>query len=259
MIMREIAIGDIHGKRGEMEILLAAVRERYAPEPVMFIFVGDLVDRGPDSSGVIAAVQNLCDRNEAVCVLGNHDELFLQSVLVMRPDRITEGGLDARVMEPLVRDVRGAPQQLLNHWINQGGGETLRSYGAVPRKPETWNVIPPEHLCFLAMRPLAWSGERMDVSHARAGAGALLEALHYTDRPWDIAEPLRYELLWNRDMPNDPPERLHVSGHTPREAPLRRRNAVEIDTGCVFGNRLTAFDPQDDQYLQVPCSIRPDE
>ncbi|MFW5826662.1 MAG: metallophosphoesterase, partial [Alkalispirochaeta sp.] len=135
-IMREIAVGDVHGKQSELTALLEAVRERYAPEPVLFVFVGDLVDRGPESSQVISSVRTLCYGGQAVCVLGNHDELFLQSVFVMRPDLISSAGLDPEDMHPLVADVRGAPQQLLNHWISQGGGETLRSYGAIPQNRE---------------------------------------------------------------------------------------------------------------------------
>ncbi|MEX2442888.1 MAG: metallophosphoesterase [Alkalispirochaeta sp.] len=257
--MREISVGDIHGKKDEMDALLEAVRERYAPERVKFLFVGDLVDRGPDSCGVITSVRNLCETGEAACVLGNHDELFLQAILLIRQDMIRDAGLDPVEMEPLVADFRVVPQRLLSHWINQGGGATLRSYGAVPRDPDTWHTIPREHIHFLATLPLAWSGEVMDVSHARAGARALTEAVRCGNRPWEIPEQMRYELLWNREDPEDPPERLHVSGHTPREEPIRRHNAVEIDTGCVFGHRLTAFDPQDDVYLQVPCSMRHSE
>ncbi len=253
--MREIAVGDIHGKFRETEELLAAVRERYAPEAIRFVFVGDLVDRGPESAQVITLVSSLCQRGEAVCVLGNHDELFLQAVLLLRPDLLRTAGLIPEEMEPIVADFRFAPQRLLDHWITQGGGATLRSYGAVPRSPDTWDVIAREHLQFVAMLPLAWSGEHFDVSHARGGAQAILHGVACASRPWELPEAVRNELLWNRNEPEDPPERLHVSGHTPREEPLRRRNAVEIDTGCVFGHRLTAFDPQDDLYLQVPCSM----
>jgi diadenosine tetraphosphatase ApaH/serine/threonine PP2A family protein phosphatase len=257
--MREIAVGDIHGKRIEMDRLIAAVRDRYAPEAVKFLFVGDLVDRGPESAAVISTVHDMCSSGEASCVLGNHDELFLQAVLLIRPDLVREAGLDPAPMEGLVADFRFAPQRLLSHWINQGGGETLRSYGAIPRNPDTWNVLPREHLYFLATLPLAHSGTAMDISHARAGAKAITEAIRHSSQPWEVPEPLRYQLLWNRDAPEDAPERLHVSGHTPREEPIRRHNTVEIDTGCVFGHRLTAFDPYDDTYLQIPCSMHPDE
>ncbi|MFW5694311.1 MAG: metallophosphoesterase [Alkalispirochaeta sp.] len=257
--MREIAVGDVHGKQREMEVLLDAVRERYAPESVMFVFVGDLVDRGPDSYGVVESVRALCASRQAVSVLGNHDELFLQAVLLFRPDLVRDTGLDPIEMEPLVANLRGASDQLLSHWINQGGGATLRSYGAVPRDSDSWSIIPREHLHFLATLPLAWSGVAMDISHARAGARAISEAIDLADQPWRVSAELRHELLWNRDAPHDPPGRLHVSGHTPREEPLRRPGAVEIDTGCVFGYTLTAFDPQDDVYLQVPCTRRGDE
>lgn len=257
--MREIAVGDIHGKLKEMNQLLDAVRDRYAPEPVKFLFVGDLVDRGPDSAGVISIVRKLCDAQEAACVLGNHDELFLQAIVLLQPDLISAAGVDPASMESVVADFRFAPERLLSHWINQGGGETLRSYGAVPRNPKSWHEVPEEDIRFLATLPLALTGTTMDVSHARAGAQAISQALRLANRPWDLPEQLRYQLLWNRDAPEDPPERLHVSGHTPREEPIRRQNAVEIDTGCVFGNRLTAFDPIDDTYLQIPCSMHHSE
>ena len=216
------------------------------------MLVGDLVDRGPDSAAVIRWVRSRCAAGAMTCVLGNHDDLFVQVLLLLRPDLVEAAGLSPDDLEPLVRDFRFAPTRVLRHWLSQGGTTTIRSYHGEPTRPETWS-IPPEDVAFLACLPLAWRGDSMVVTHARAGHGAIQEALTYTDTPWRVAEDARYELLWSRRMPTDPPETLHVSGHTPREEPLRDGNTVEIDTGCVFGNALTAFDAVTGEFLQTTC------
>ena len=251
--MREIAIGDVHGRFPEFESLMAALEERYRPGGVFVILVGDLVDRGPRSAAVVAAVRRIVETGRGACVLGNHDEMMLQAVLLHRADLVEAAGLDPSQMESLVGEFRFAPQQVLRHWVSQGGGETIRSYGGDPWRPASWE-IPPEDVGFLARLPLAWAGSGMVVSHARAGEAALQEALAYRERPWAVSTAARHQLLWSRSAPADPPATFHVSGHTPREEPLRRERAIEIDTGCVFGNRLTAYDPEEDLLLQIPCS-----
>ena len=69
--MRHILIGDVHGMDSALEVLL----ERVAPTAAdQIIFVGDLVDKGPDSAGVVRRVRELSDTNDVVLVLGNHED-----------------------------------------------------------------------------------------------------------------------------------------------------------------------------------------
>lgn len=255
---RDIIIGDVHGELDHLESLLEAVRGRYVRETLRFVFVGDLVDRGPDSAGVVGKVRRECTESAAICVLGNHDELFLQAIALHRRDLLSAAGVADEQTEPLVREYRFAPMLVLQHWIGQGGAETIRSYGGRPWHPETWD-IPPEDVRFLATLPLAWGREGLVVSHARAGAAAIEAGTRNAATPWLVAPEHRHELLWNRSTPVDPPRAFHVSGHTPRETPFHRSptddagGGIEIDTGCVFGNLLTAYDPVDDLVLQVRC------
>ena len=97
-------IGDIHGCRGALADLLLQCHEYAAGRPSRFVFIGDYIDRGPDSRGVIETVREL--EHEAprrvVCLLGNHEELLLSSL--------------------------GSGDPLL--WLENGGGATLASYGA---------------------------------------------------------------------------------------------------------------------------------
>jgi diadenosine tetraphosphatase ApaH/serine/threonine PP2A family protein phosphatase len=192
------------------------------------------------------------------CVLGNHDELFLQVLLLHRADIIHAAGLDPTVLEPLVGEYRFAPRQILVHWLRLGGGETIRSYGGSPADPASWE-IPPEDVAFLSRLPLAYRSPTMTVTHARAGRRSVDLALAAADAPWTVGDPWRAEILWNREAPEDPLDEIHVSGHTPRDAPRRSGTSVEIDTGCVFGRLLTAFDPVDNVYLQVRCAAAGNE
>lgn len=105
------AIGDVHGRADLLEALLAAIDADAGPgarPPV--VFLGDIVDRGPDSRAAMDLVAaSLRDRPGSRFILGNHDEYLLQFARSDRPD-------------PL----------LTMHWLGQGGAETLASYGIDP-------------------------------------------------------------------------------------------------------------------------------
>jgi len=110
--MRTIAIGDIHGCAKALEGLIAAIEPM---ESDRLIFLGDYVDRGPDSKGVIDLLLGLRRRCQTICLLGNH-EIMLRLVL------------NGPVPE---------------EWLQLGGRETLASYGGSLKN------IPPEHINFL--------------------------------------------------------------------------------------------------------------
>ncbi len=110
--MRTIAIGDIHGCAKALEGLIAAIRPT---ESDRLIFLGDYVDRGPDSKRVIDLLLELRKRCQTICLLGNH-EIMLRMVL----------------SGPIPDD-----------WLQLGGSETLASYGGSLKN------LPPEHFDFL--------------------------------------------------------------------------------------------------------------
>lgn len=283
--MRYVVIGDVHGELDALTRLRARVQtlprggDAHLDEPTdrtdscHTILAGDLVDRGPRSREVIEYVRAGVRDGQMSSVLGNHDEMFLQAVLLFRRDLFRAAGLDPDQYEPMVRDFRFAPQRFLRHWLSQGGDQTLRSYSGHAFHPHTW-AIPPEHVLFLIKLPLAIrvplsepltepstddapvrapEDRDLTVTHARAGAHAVTEALRHRTNPVLVGEAARYQLLWSRTIPTDPVAGVHISGHTPHEFPLEVSGGWEIDTGCVFGNTLTAWISDISQMESVPC------
>ncbi|MFP4300440.1 MAG: metallophosphoesterase [Spirochaetaceae bacterium] len=246
--MRSIyVIGDVHGMLGPLEALMEEIRtdaDRREVEPYP-VFVGDLVDRGPDSAGVVRHVRSLVEEGKGASVLGNHDEMFLQTLAMNRPDL-----LDGETI-PVVD---ASAEAMLNHWLSQGGVKTIRSYRGDPNLPRTWQ-FPPGDVEFLGSLPLFWENEAVVVTHALPSR----EALRAARAPGASSDPwIRQELLWRREEPPESPdpERLHVSGHTPLRNPVLHQaiNAVQIDTGCVFGLSLSAYAVETGRLISVPCA-----
>ncbi len=251
---RYFVIGDVHGCTEQTRALLKLLESRCEPEGPKreFLFVGDLVDRGPDAKGAVDLVIRGTQERIFRCILGNHDEMFLQNLLLFRPDLVAGAGVDLERQEPLVASYRFAKDFILDHWLSQGGDATIRSYRGVPEDPETWE-IPAEHIHFIANLPLAIRVDDLVITHAWADAEAAEAALKHQEDPWSIPPDTREVILWNRDQPSKPVPGLHISGHTARTAPLVRNGAIGIDTGCCFGNRLTAYDYREDRFIHVSC------
>lgn len=113
---RLIAIGDIHGCLDKLKIILEAIDPQ---KDDTFVFLGDLVNRGPDSKGVIDEVMSLSEKSTVHCVMGNHEEMILAAFT-------------------------GGPSEH-KFWCKFGGIETLASYGVSFAKD-----IPRDHLKFIA-------------------------------------------------------------------------------------------------------------
>ena len=102
---RVYAVGDVHGRRDLFEALVEAIDEHDAaaePATTTVVLLGDLVDRGPDSAGVIALARRWQSRRKVAILTGNHEEMFLRS--------FTE-------------------TEMLRHFLRHGGRETVLSYG----------------------------------------------------------------------------------------------------------------------------------
>lgn len=240
-------IGDVHGMIAPLSALLEQIREdAQARGTAPFcVFLGDLIDRGPDSAAVVSRVRALVEAGEAASVLGNHDEMFLQTLATNRPDLLGETALP---------QVDVPAEAMLKHWLSQGGVGTIRSYGGVPEEPKSWE-FPAGEVAFLAGLPLYWENEAIVVTHALPSR----EALQAARRPGGDRDPrIRQELLWRRQEPGEPPdpERLHISGHTPLRNPVLHQaiHAIQLDTGCVFGLMLCAYAVDTGQILSVSCS-----
>lgn len=216
--LRLYAIGDVHGCLDMLERVHDRIEADLAARPVAdwrVIHVGDYVDRGPDSRGV---VEYLMRRSAAdprhVCLMGNHDEMF---VTVLRGDA-----------------------GYLSLWLEHGGVETLASYGLSRDDFERRAVygegfddaIPPDHLDFLA--GLGHWERHGDYFFAHAGIDP--------GRPLEAQEPR--DLMWIRG-PFLHDDRDHgvvvIHGHTPVERLDLRMNRIGIDTAAVFGGTLSCI------------------
>jgi serine/threonine protein phosphatase 1 len=197
------AIGDIHGSLRKLRSLIGRC-ERYAGgQLTTFIFLGDYIDRGPESAGVISYVIDLQARlpERVIALKGNHEAIALD---------VVDGATPA------------------DHWLGQGGIETLRSYGV-----RSAGELPGAHVKWLRSLPLSYDDSRRFFVHAGIDPDRPFDAQRDTDLFW-IREPF---LSDRRDH-----GRLIVHGHTPINGrkPDLQSNRLNIDTGAVFGGPLTA-------------------
>lgn len=222
------AVGDIHGERELLEELLALLPLQ---EGDRLVFVGDYVDRGPDSRGVVDVLIELSSRFPCVFLIGNHESMFLDFLGWRRPEYFAG---DA--------------------FLANGGARTLASYGYFDcEDPDPLSFrLPPAHEDFF--RNLKLHHQEGDYLFVHAGIGRQLHG--ETDVAFALKQ-LRYEdLLWDRSI-IDLPHALGVTivyGHTPNIDFRVRWNppfSIGIDTGAVYGGRLTAIRLPDETLFQV--------
>jgi serine/threonine protein phosphatase 1 len=182
------------------------------------VFVGDYIDRGPDSRGVIdALISDLPSNFEPYFLKGNHEALLLN----------------------FLEDASG-----LQHWLINDAKSTMRSYGVDVRTlerdgadAETWRgafvaALPEEHRHFFhTLELMITVGDYLFV-HAGVRPGVSIEKQDERDLIW-----IRGEFL---DSTEDF-GKFVVHGHTPVSLPDVRPNRIDIDTGAVFSDRLTAL------------------
>jgi serine/threonine protein phosphatase 1 len=220
------AIGDIHGRSDLLAKLLAeieadALRCEGAGQRTL-VFVGDYIDRGPDSSGVVELLLNGLPAGFDIHFLkGNHEAIMLDFL---------------------------EDPSCLGQWLANGAEATFRSYGmdvgtlARERaRPETWRevfiaALPARHRAFFeSLELMVPIGDYLFV-HAGVRPGVPLEAQKPQDLIWIRGEFLRA---------TDDFGKVVVHGHTPTTVPDVRANRIGIDTGAVFTGRLTALRLQD--------------
>lgn len=220
--IRVYAIGDIHGRADLLDELLWRIGEDAATEPEQepwLIFVGDYVDRGPDSAGVIRRLISLKNGPRRITLLkGNHEDMML---------RFVESG------DPRVAFV----------WMENGGLETLASYGVDADGMLALGArLEDVRERFLAVLPVEHRGFLEDLGlHESVGDYLFVHAGLRPGR--DIAEQSPADLMWIRRDFLDSRARFPafvVHGHTPSEEPEVRENRMGIDTGAGFGRHLTA-------------------
>lgn len=215
--MRYYAIGDIHGQLAMLEDAHARVardREETGDATAPVVHLGDLVDRGPDSRGVIDFLTEGIARGAPWIVLrGNHDAMFL--------DLLWGQGAADSYLGPNV----GGEATAASYGVRTGG---FRSQRAIVDDLKA--AVPETHLRFLSGLPFLKAGTDLLFVHAGIRPGV----------PITLQDPS--DLMWIRDdFLRDPRDHgmLVVHGHTPVAAPDHQRNRVNLDTGAGYGRGLT--------------------
>jgi serine/threonine protein phosphatase 1 len=213
--MRTLAIGDIHGCLTALTTLLTFV----APAPDdRLITLGDYVDRGPDTRGVLDLLIDLHAKGRLIALRGNHEEMIIDS----RTDETTR-----------------------RMWWMCGGRETLASYGASASDAENLDFVPPAHWLFMEETCVDWfETERHFFVHANA----------YPDVPFE--EQPRFMLLWETlfEPIRHISGKVMICGHTRQRDGLPRNlgSTVCIDTGAYDREGwLTCLDVDADRYWQA--------
>ncbi len=214
---RLYVIGDIHGRRDLLETMIAAIRgdlEAHPSVAPLTVTIGDYIDRGPDSKGVIERLAINPFPTEFIALKGNH-EAFLEEFLE-DPSRAED-------------------------WRRLGGIETLASYGVAVRPlmlgkeygaaaEALLSRLPKAHAEFLASLRLSLSFGPYFLCHAGVRPGVPLSQQKEAD-----LLSIRDEFLSSaRDF-----GKIVVHGHTPAPEPEIRRNRINIDTGAFITGRLT--------------------
>lgn len=201
--MLTYAVGDVHGCFHLLRELLAEIDRHAAGRPRRYVFIGDYIDRGRDSAGVLALLREMQARPgaEVVCLKGNHEDLLMKALA--RPD-------------------------LVPNWLFNGGNTTLASFRA-----DGPAALPPDVLRWIEELPTSFEDERRCFVHA--GLNPAHDRLSQSDhdRLWIREAFLGVEHDFGKFI---------VHGHTPRQdgEPDLRRHRVNIDTAAVYGGRLTA-------------------
>jgi len=212
---RIYAIGDIHGCAEMLATLLDSISEDANDfADATLVFLGDYIDRGPDSRAVIDRLLELKKSDaETVFLKGNHEASML--------------------------DFLDAPEDLYQ-WLEWGGEETLESYGIDPvgKTPtalaaELREQMPVEHLRFFKSLPLSHiEGEYLFV-HAGLRPGVPLKEQDPMDLMW-------IRKRFHNTPPAERPEHVVVHGHHPEDKPIDAGWRIAIDTGACYGGMLTA-------------------
>lgn len=230
---RYYAVGDIHGRLDLYDALIAGIEAEVAADPSIearIVLLGDLVDRGPDSAGVIARTQAWQQRRSVRVLAGNHEEMFLAAF--ERPEA-------------------------LRHFVKHGGRETIMSFGLSKKQfgaqtlEELFERLP--SLVSQSVRDYVAGFEAMII----AGDYVFVHAGIDPDRPLD--DQKRSDLMWIRDRFLNhvgPLEKVVVHGHTIFDRVMDCGNRIGIDTGAFRSGVLTALVLEGDQrrILQARAS-----
>jgi len=221
-------IGDIHGCRAELETLLDRLGYEQSthrhPQGRKVVFLGDLVDRGPDIPGVLRLVMDMVETGAALCVPGNHEMKLLRK-LRGKDVQITHGLAQSlaqleRELPEFKKKVMDFIDDLVSHYVLDNGKVVVAHAG-------------------------------MKSSMQGRGSGKVRDFALYGETTGETDEfglPVRYN--WAAEYRG---RAMVVYGHTPVPEPEWLNGTINIDTGCVFGGRLTALRYPEKELVSVPA------
>jgi serine/threonine protein phosphatase 1 len=214
---RVYAVGDIHGRRDLLDRLLREIENDCAGtrQTAVIVFLGDYVDRGPDSKGVIDRLLSLPARFQGKFLRGNHEQALLDFL---------------------------ADPASYEGWCDFGADETLTSYGVRPPRDHSLltlsdardrfaQALPANHWYLFRTLLLSWEIGGYFFSHAGVRPGTSLNEQKEDDLLW-----IREEFLSSSEDFG----KIVVHGHTPAESPVKRANRIGVDTGAYLTGHLTA-------------------
>jgi serine/threonine protein phosphatase 1 len=212
---KTFVIGDIHGCHSALVALLNKIKPDLSQDTI--VFLGDYIDRGPSSKQVVSEIIRLMEDapGRIIPLLGNHEQVFLAS---------------------LAGEKR-------NFYLKMGGDATLNSYGIPP--PYIGQIaadIPISHYHFFNELLLLW--EDSNYIYVHAGLDSRVHLSQQSPR-W---------CCWSRDQFISCPDNFGkpvIFGHTPFEQPLIEENKIGIDTGVVYGGKLTCLILPDFTFVSV--------
>lgn len=238
---RTIAIGDIHGCSAALRKLIAAIDPQSGDT---IVTLGDYIDRGPDSRGVIEQILMLRDRCEVVHLLGNHELMLL--IAMNHPSE--QPWWESVGGKATLQSYRNAEQPKKGKAIvpAEESGSDFQDEIDNEHPSKILNLIPQDHLEFMESSPLAYETETHIFVHAN------YEANH------PISEQTEEVLLWKHLTPNQIPK-PHISGkkvivgHTPQldGEILDLEHIICIDTFCFGNGWLTALEVDTGQVWQA--------
>ena len=209
-------IGDIHGCLSKLNDMMAKIPIDAKDDTL--IFIGDYIDRGPDSKRVVDAILEIRQRvDHVICLQGNHEEMFLNYYCKHENEEL---------------------------FMHNGGMRTLLSYGIPMTRREGDTHIPESHLQFFSTLKTFYETDDYIFVHAGLRPGIPLE------------EQSTYDLLWIRhEFINSSYDfgKFVIFGHTPvsYNVPYMWEKKIGIDTGLVYGGKLTCLELPDMIIHQV--------
>lgn len=231
---RIYAIGDIHGRNDLLQQLIEKIIDDDAKRGDInseIIFLGDLVDRGPDSAGVLeTAMQLKQELGDVRFLMGNHEEVYLKAA--------TGDEKATRFFNRI-----GGKETILSYEISMREYMDLDNAGLAERLP---GLIPSEHIDFVkAFENQIVVGDYAFV-HAGIRPGVSLDEQKPKDLRW-----IREEFL----SVDEPHEKVIVYGHTINDEVVEKGNRIGIDTGAYYTEKLTALALEGDQRWYLDTAL----